>query len=115
MAEKRNEKKLLVLLVVIVVLSLVVDLLSLNTLYNIAEARQSSREGELGAWWDWWLPWFPEEDSTPFYDYTSSKDFYYCSGNKVWHNVGGSTASEVEDCNMEDETCFEEDGDAWCE
>lgn len=45
MAEKRSEKKLLVILVVLLVLSLAVDLLSLNVLYNLAE--KSGLEGEL--------------------------------------------------------------------
>ncbi len=45
MAEKRSEKKLLVILVVLLVLSLVVNLLSLNVLYDITE--KAGLEGEL--------------------------------------------------------------------
>jgi len=43
---KESEKKLLALLVVIVVLSLVVDLLSLNVLYNLSKSN-ADLEGEL--------------------------------------------------------------------
>lgn len=43
MAEKRSMKKLLVLLLVLAVLSLVVDLISLNVLYSLAESNSRLR------------------------------------------------------------------------
>ncbi len=45
MAEKKSEKKLLAILVVLVAVSLVVDLLSLNVLYNVAD--ESGLKGSL--------------------------------------------------------------------
>ncbi len=46
MAEKRSEKKWMVILVVLIALSLVVDLLSLNMLYNILKS-DSGLKGKL--------------------------------------------------------------------
>ena len=45
MTEKKSERKLFTILMVLVVFSLVVDLISLNTLYNIAESE--NLKGEL--------------------------------------------------------------------
>ncbi|MDP3026959.1 MAG: hypothetical protein Q8N63_04575, partial [Nanoarchaeota archaeon] len=47
---KRGNARLFTLLAVIIVLSLVVDLLSLKTLYNISESK-SDLSGELASLW----------------------------------------------------------------
>ena len=125
MAEKRNEKKLLVLLVVIVALSLVVDLLSLNVLYSIAGAMQRG-EGELAVvWWDptTWGPsgWEPEKSGTYYESQTESMDpenarvpEEYCSDGKIWEDYPGSDLM-IEDCGEKGLECKEDSGDAWCE
>lgn len=49
MFEKESAKKWLVLLVILVALSLVVDLLSLNVIYDAAESSDGDLKGDLAS------------------------------------------------------------------
>jgi len=120
MAEKRSEKKLLALLVVLVAFSLVVNLLSLNVLYNIAEARQNG-EGELAQlpfgyfYEDSYIKGDSSYDPIEAMDYSESSSEYFCSGDEVWQ-MAGSKSERVEDCGANDQECVEDgSGGAYCE
>lgn len=120
MAEKRSTRKFLALLVVLMILSLVVDLLSLNVLYEIAEAKQSG-EGELaqlpfGYYYEDYL-----KDGETLEESSSESilDYYSCSGDEVWHTFGpeSDTKSEmVTDCGANSQECIDDGaGGAYCE
>jgi hypothetical protein len=116
MKEKGSAVKLLVLLVVIVVFNLVVNLLSLNVLYSIAETGQGG-EGELNTWWWWNLP-KPSYTEQDVYIPYSTEDFYSCEDDKVYHHFGSGiyqTISMTENCVEQGKVCKEYMDDAWCE
>lgn len=86
MAEKGSGKKLLAILVVLVAVSLVIDLISLNTLYSI------SKSGNLGGELATESPYYSSSSysSSPIYTSSYKEDACYstCSGSctSFWSN-----------------------------
>ncbi len=97
MAEKRSEKKWLVLLVILVALSLVVDLLSLNVLYSIAQ--ESGLGGSLFSTF-----YYPRNEPTVYYtDYRDEAPSYASSSSVIdYYNDEDSDISyeEAYGCGM---------------
>ncbi|MDD5087163.1 MAG: hypothetical protein PHV16_05425 [Candidatus Nanoarchaeia archaeon] len=69
---------------------------------------------------DIYSPWYnpnPEPEPLPEYqDYQSMDEFYFCSGDEIWYNSGGSTIQMTDDCGANDQRCIEDGyGSAYCE